>query len=321
MPDLATSHFRSLEPTDAIKNYTQARDLMRKQGLTDDQINQVMPPETLAMGNSADPGYRDYVVARSRALESGQPLPPELQTYADYQADKAAKAKLSTEKAQDVAEARTALPGYNSSLDDMENRVGRIAANSQVLSGILSDPAKKVAATRIINAGPDSIAGTMSQYLGVLTQPEINALDEIRQLHLQNYSANFKSGQRLTQTEATRLGAAADQLSNVELSPENYMKQLQLLQNKIKKARANNYGAAQDFNNLPVELRPRLDPSYLSGGVNAPKDATLPAWAKPIDIETPEDFTKVPYGQAYRPKSGKYAGRILYKGLENQFED
>ena len=69
---------------------------MKAQGMSDEQINAVMPPEMLALGGVSDPGYREFILARTRAIQSGQPLPPELEDYPSYQASKAAKAKLSS---------------------------------------------------------------------------------------------------------------------------------------------------------------------------------------------------------------------------------
>jgi hypothetical protein len=40
-------------PTEATKNYNQARAQMKAQGMTDEQINAVMPPEMLALGGGS----------------------------------------------------------------------------------------------------------------------------------------------------------------------------------------------------------------------------------------------------------------------------
>ena len=86
---------------------------MKAQGMTDEQINAVMPPEMLALGGISDPGYREFVLARTRAIQSGQPLPPELQDYPTYQANRQALAKTTTDIAQDKVNAGQALPNLN----------------------------------------------------------------------------------------------------------------------------------------------------------------------------------------------------------------
>jgi hypothetical protein len=56
-------------PTEATRNYLQARNMMRQQGLNDDQINQIMPPETMALAGISDPNYRQYILERGRAMQ------------------------------------------------------------------------------------------------------------------------------------------------------------------------------------------------------------------------------------------------------------
>ena len=217
---------------------------------------------------------------------------------------------------KDVREAAQALPGYNASLGDMGKRIASIQAQAPVIQGILSDGKKQVAAQMLINAEPGSMSGLIAQNAGVLSDAELKAIGDLKQLKMQNYQANFKSGQRLSQQEATRLGQAADQIPNVSVSPAGYMQNLADVGTKLGHARANAYGAAEDFDNLPMELRPLLDPSYLKGGVNA-RDATpMPAWAKPVDVSDPKDLANLPKGQAYRIKSGPYAG-VHYVGFKD----
>ena len=42
----------------------------------------------------------------------------------------------------------------------------------------------------------------------------------------------------------------------------------------------------------------------------------MPTWAKPVDVSDPKDLANLPKGQAYRIKSGPYAG-IHYKGFKD----
>ena len=82
---------------------------------------------------------------------------------------------------------------------------------------------------------------------------------------------------------------------------------------KLNAAQANAYGAAEDYDNLPMQLRPSLDPSYLPGGVNTRKETVAPSWAKPVDVSDPKDLAILPQGQAYRIRSGPYAARSTTK--------
>lgn len=151
-----------------------------------------------------------------------------------------------------------------------------------------------------------------------LEAPEVKLIDDIRQMKLQNYSVNFKSGQRLTQQEASRLGAKADQLSNLELDPKSYMDNVGILQKNIKTAHANAYGAANSLDDIPPELRPRLDKSFLPGGVNAVPGTTMPKWATPVPVNSVADIKALPKGQAYKIASGSHAGEVHWAGVEDQ---
>jgi hypothetical protein len=219
-------------------------------------------------------------------------------------------------QAKDVREAAQALPQYNASLGDMGNRINAIQGQGAVLKGILSDGKKQAVAQTLLAADPGSMSGIIAQNTGILSDQELNVIGQLKQLKMQNYAANFKSGQRLTQQEATRLGQAADQITNLAVSPDTYLSNLQDVETKLGHARANAYGAAEDFDNLPMELRPLMDPSYLKGGVNSRDQTPTPAWAKAVDVNSPADLAKLPKGQAYRIKAGPYAG-VHYVGFKD----
>ena len=68
-PQALQSAFAAQAPTEAMRNYNQARNAMRQQGLSDAQINQIMPPETVALAGISDPNYRQYILERGRAMQ------------------------------------------------------------------------------------------------------------------------------------------------------------------------------------------------------------------------------------------------------------
>ena len=139
-------------PTEATKNYNQARAQMKAQGMTDEQINAIMPPEMLALGGVSDPGYREFVLARTRAIQSGQALPPELQDYPTYLAAKGAKAKLMGDQANDLAKSQKQFAPQVAKMKDIDQLTSSIQnateadGKTSVLQSILNDPRKKAAA-------------------------------------------------------------------------------------------------------------------------------------------------------------------------------
>lgn len=282
------------------------------------EIARIQEAQMGLTGNLTDKEYRQAQKQWGATPDSqdaqGNPLPRPtwLNTESGFQAHQ----QTVEAQGKDVREAAQALPGYNASLGDMGNRINSIQSQADVIKGILSNGKKQAAAQLLLNAEPGAMSGLIAQNSGILNDAETKAIGDLKQLKMQNYASNFKSGQRLSQQEATRLGQAADQISNLAVSPETYMQNLSTVETRLNHARANAYGAAEDFDNLPMELRPLLDPSYLKGGVNA-RDATpMPTWAKPVDVSDPKDLANLPKGQAYRIKSGPYAG-VHYVGFKD----
>ena len=302
-------------------------DMMKQTGLTADEIRANPQAATELMGKiaatnagiSSDPTMQEMNRAKGVYMaQNGITDPQDPRIPDKFKYPEQYKAGVLTTEGQnkDVREAAQALPGYNASLGDMANRVTSIQAQAPVIKGILSDGKKQLAAQTLLAADPGSWSGIIAQNSGVLNDAELKALGDLKQLKSQNYASNFKSGQRLSQQEATRLGQAADQISNVAVSPDTYMANIGDVQKKLGHAQANAYGAAEDFDNLPMNLRPLLDPSYLKGGVNARETTVMPSWAKPVDVSDPKDLANLQQGQAYRIKSGPYAG-THYKGFKD----
>ena len=302
-------------------------DMMKQTGLTADEIRANPQAATELVGKiaatnagiSSDPTMQEMNRAKGVYMaQNGITDPQDPRIPDKFKYPEQYKASVLTTEGQnkDVREAAQALPGYNTSLGDMSNRLSSIQAQAPIIQGILSDGKKQAAAQTLLAADPGSWAGIIAQHSGVLSDPELKAIGDLKQLKMQNYASNFKSGQRLTQQEALRLGQAADQISNLSVSPDTYMQNIADVGTKLGHARANAYGAAEDFDNLPMNLRPLMDPSYLKGGVNARETTPMPAWAKPVDVSDPKDLANLQQGQAYRIKSGPYAG-VHYKGFRD----
>jgi hypothetical protein len=161
-------------PTEATKNYNQARAQMKAQGMTDEQINAVMPPEMLALGGGVStPDYREFVLARTRAIQSGQPLPPELQDYPTYQASKAAKAKLMGDQANDLAESQAKFGDQVAKMNEVERITNSVQnatdadGTTPVLKAILDSPTKKAAAASLLASGEPGALRSAGNAMGL----------------------------------------------------------------------------------------------------------------------------------------------------------
>ena len=221
-------------PTEATKNYTQARAQMKAQGMTDEQINAIMPPEMLALGGVSDPGYREFVLARTRAIQNGQALSPELQDYPTYQASKAAKAKLATDNAADLSDAQGKLAPLNQRIDETNTIVDRIKSN----------PKLDVALTYLTTTGGAGAAAAAKS--GMIDRQTYQAIQDIQQLSGQVYGEGFSStGSKRTQQEVAAIVSGLSQLKATGMSAQDYIDQaLNPLQSHLQRGKANAFGAA-----------------------------------------------------------------------------
>ena len=264
--------------------------------MTDEQINAVMPPEMLALGGVSDPGYREFVLARTRAIQNGQALPPELQDYPTYQASKAAKAKLATDNAADLSDAQGKLAPLNQRIDETNTVVDRIKSN----------PKLDAALTYLTTTGGAGAAAAAKS--GMIDRQTYQAIQDIQQLSGQVYGEGFSStGSKRTQQEVAAIVSGLRQLKATGMSAQDYIDQaLNPLQSHLQRGKANAFGAAGSLDDLSPELHMKVDPIYLPGGrLYAGAGGE---WARPIDVSDPKELARLQKGQAYRIKSGPYAG-------------
>jgi hypothetical protein len=307
----------NMTQTEQIKNWEQARAAMRAMGKSEAEINAAMPPELLAFGGGADLSQTQYLQAKALATSQGKGADfPDFETWKNQHA----QAAKETEDAHKVA---LALPGLKSQLTTMDQRADTIAAaDPNVIKGIMSSTSKQSAASQIFNwDGKGQDPAILYGNGKALTTEETTFVQNARQLHLANYASNFKDatpGQRLSQQEAARLGSAADQLGNFTGTADDYMSRINDVKNRIGHAMGNAHGEARDLDSLPIQYRSKIDPSFIEGP-NALKN--LPTWAQPKQVANEADLDALPYGQAYKPTTGKYAGKILFKGQEAGYED
>jgi hypothetical protein len=129
LPEIMQSHFRAMEPTEAIKNYDQARAEMQKLGMSNAEINQQMPPQMLLLGPNPDIGQRQYMQESITAAQAGKQMPD----YPTWQAQHAAAGSAMTTQAKDVQEFKdTATQDYTSVKSKLD-------LNRQVVDQLLSN--------------------------------------------------------------------------------------------------------------------------------------------------------------------------------------
>lgn len=177
---------------------------------------------------------------------------------------------------------------------DMNNRVEAIK-KSPALDGLLkSSGLKKQAAKSLLLTDPLTPINTLIQSLpaGVsFTPEERGVIDNIRQLKGQEYGTALQrlSMSRPAASEITGIQQGLGQIQNFDLDPATYREQaLDQMDDMLKTVRANSYGASQNFNDMPEDLRPYADPQYTKGGTRNLEGSGSEGWADKVKA-TPEE--------------------------------
>ena len=266
------------------------------------------------MGGS-DLAQRQYLQERAAGLTTDD--------YLTWKSKHEAQAKEQDATAVNVANAKKVLPGVNTAITNMTQIADSVLSRSDLLKGIMTDKNKARWANSILKADPKENTALNAVQSGGLSQEEAAVIGDIAQLHNMNYRGAFSGeggvkGIR-SQVEADRVSRAADQLGNFSVDPDTYIKNLGRLKGTYNSALANASGEAQALEQIPESARYRLDPSYFSGGANAPPN--LPEWARVKTVSSKADWDKLPNGQAYKAPGSEHGNKILIKGYEQQSLD
>ena len=281
-------------------------------------VDKRMPPDLLMSsvgGNADDAAYYQYAALERAAGRT--PMDP-----IAWKNQHAVELKEQDATAMNVANAKKALPGINTTLNNMTGIANGVLSREDLLRGIFADKNKVRWANDIMKADPKSNVALNAQQEGALSPQEVAVIQDAQQLHNMNYRGAFSGeggvkGIR-SQVEADRVSRAADQLGNFN-DPDKYIKNLNILKGTYKSAQANSAAEAQAYDQIPEDARYRLDPSYFEGGPNAPK--VLPEWAKVKTVNSKSDWDQLPQGQAYKAPGSPHGNKILIKGYEQQSMD
>src|SRR5580704_6703675 len=271
-------------PTDAIKNWTQIRQALRGQGLSEDDINAQAPPSIMMGAGLANLGDRQFLVGQQQAIaenkKNGTPIPPQFQgDLANYQAVNQAHAKLLADQANDLAESQAKFGDQTAKLTEVDRIANSIKnavgpdGTTPVLQSIMDDPIKKAAAVGLMNASgdPGAIGSAMQQAEASRLSPEEQSvIANLKQLTSSQYATAFTStGSRRTQQEVQNIAASLSQLGNLNQPYGTYKNAFDNLQKLNQTSMANAYGAAQRLDEVRDNLKPLINPIYLPAQYDA----------------------------------------------------
>ena len=288
LPDIIQTHLANQEPTEAVKTWTQIRDVLRKQGMSEDDINTQVPPTLIMGAGLANLGDRQFLVGQAQAVaankKDGTPIPPQYQgDLANYNNVMRAQGELQTEHAKDLAESQGKFGDQIAKSTEVEQITNGIQGAAEidpttgkqvsVLQAIMNDPLKKAAAVSLMKESDTKGAGPVGNFIGSgieqalasrLTPEEQDVVAKLKQLSSSTYATAFTStGSRRTQQEVSNIASSLSQLGNMNQSYGSYMDAFNNLHHLNQVGMANAYGAAQRLDEVPDNLKPLVSSMYL----------------------------------------------------------
>ena len=220
-------------------------------------------------GPTAQPMISAQQAWRADPKNAGKPdsampwKPNNLQSFNQYTANE-------QQKETDRGQASAILGSADNTMRELQGHIENLQYNPGLMSILNGSQAIKTAAREAMN-NPDSGWANAARIGGVLTEPQIAAIDELRQINSGNYAAALSSLRGITSrpaaVEAQGVADAMGQTKAVDMSGNQYIKQaIEPLLVKIKRSRAAAWGATGNVNNMDPDLAPYMHPNYLQGG-------------------------------------------------------
>ena len=231
---------------------------------------------------------------------------PELADETTYVTIKAEQGKQSVIAGQEKQTAKDSFPQADQAYKQIEDTVDW-----------LNDPTHRDAVQKAINLPREATGGYGGAALAKMKEwglpvPDIpqdvrDARIKLDYLKNQQYAENFTGTKNVrSNTEATRLGASASSLDNINASEDTVSQQLASLKNRVYRERANLAAAAGKV--VPYKYRGLADNSFLDkksnvyqgGSEEVPEDLSSMS-----DADMDAAVNRLPSGRAFKANDGK----------------
>jgi hypothetical protein len=258
-PDLV----KAMEPTEQMRSLQQARTLYKTShpDATPEEIEAAVPMGLFVGAQGGDALTSSWLKARALVPPAQWPDHPELKdplTYSLYTQDQ--------KKRQDnVDAAAAAFQPNNTGLMDVRSKITAIQSNPE-LEHVLQNPL-------LISAVKAGKEGTLTGAISSGTQaalasatPEQKQLaSDILDLTDQDYIKALQG--KAPPTDILPMTTAISALGRLNTAPKQYKELLNSALDAVDNARANNYGASGQLDQIPDDdLRQRVGTAYLPGG-------------------------------------------------------
>ena len=291
--EMAASHFRSQEPTSAIKDWNQARAALAASGKTPAEVDQLLPPEMLTLGPTADIGQRQYTQEMIAARQAGRVDFPDYETW---KAQHAAKATTLETQATDVQKFKdTAMQDYtavNSKLTDIQKYVDTLTADP--------DSTRKA----MLMPFTTGVGGALNPLVNQKVKDAAVALNKVRSALTAEGLSNVKNVRNVK--EFTTLGQAATAGLDPAASPEEFNSALTNLKNRYLDAHATaemSVGHKLTGDLVGHGNRDLLDPKspYYNG---ATEEQATTDFSKMSTVDADKAYEALPHGAVFTDTDG-----------------
>ena len=256
-PDLV----RSLEPTDAMRNYQQARGMLKQAGVPDDQIDTFTRP--MLLGAGSNPAMAEYIQRVAEAQHTGTMAQhPELSGgFYSWQKAQEAKQADTLAKQGKINEAQASFGAVDNVLTIMENQADTLqkASADGKLDKLFKYPQGWVKAA---SAG-DAWSWFANKGIN-LSEEEKGYVKDIMDLTSTDMRSLGSTSSRHIAPQLGTIGARLGPLSDLSRGQKGWNEKLGDLVNQIDIAKADNYGGSGQT--PPDQYKKFMNPIYGAGG-------------------------------------------------------
>jgi hypothetical protein len=305
MPQLLQSHFQGLQPTDAIKDYNAARQALREQGLSEDEINQRIPPDMLVSAIGGQTPVEKDLRNDIRMWKAAHPDGTTEQMYAEHPG----WTTLTGYAAEKAEETKTAAVAATDKLNSKAN-LSDVEKTSKPITDNLDDLINNFDHTVTAIKYPEVASGAIGRGFGAAGLTDQKTLDmrvALNTLQQQLKSDSMHNMKNIrTQREFDAIGGAASGIFDPNNSPEKIKQGLLDLKTRFGLAHANAIASAGG--EVPAEYADQVNRDYLTKGSPLYNGATVekvPDFSGMTGPQADAAVAALPPGGKFRGPDGK----------------
>jgi hypothetical protein len=313
-PDLV----KSLEPTDTMRNYQQARTMLQQAGVPADQIDTYTRP--MLLGAGSNPAMAEYIQRIAEAQHSGTMAQhPELAGgFYTWQKNVDAQQAQTLDKQKQINDAQGQFGAINGVLTNMQATTERLQKAydggqlDKLFSGVPQDIIKGAATNPVMSTVNNIVSWWGGQDVTLSAEDKNNLKDilELSQTPMQSLTA---TSPRHLAPQLGTIGTALGPIADIGRGKEGWGAKLDDLHNQILNGEADLYGGSGQT--PPDNLKLRMNPIYAAGGSMQLKPARP---MSPADIQADVAYVKQNPTKLADTIKGEKAGNYDTTELERQ---